>query len=200
MKATTYLKFLAVIAVQFVSADESETDLYSALHKALNTANNLYELQKIFYPSNGKPITTISVFIPYTDMSILDIEFGSDPHQPAFWFDQQGERYRRMYYDSCDVNITHTCADRIDVYPYTMSLNSYLEKFMPILKFADLSYFWLLSEFTNYGHTIEVQSRNVYLNMTIEKLSSIPSTYEFITALTSLMSWVSVKYNATIKR
>ena len=40
MKVTTYLKLLIVIAVQFVSADESETDLYAAMHKALHTANN----------------------------------------------------------------------------------------------------------------------------------------------------------------
>ena len=73
-----------------MSADESKTDLYAALHKALHTANNLYELQKFSILAMG---SQSQVFIPYTDMSMLDIQFRSNPYHPAFQYDQQGEQY-----------------------------------------------------------------------------------------------------------
>ena len=74
-----------------MSADESETDLYAALHKALHTANYLYELQKFSIPAMESQ--SQQVFIPYADMSMLDIQFRSNPCHPAFQYDQQGEQY-----------------------------------------------------------------------------------------------------------
>ena len=123
--ATTLLLAAAVIIAR-ADYQEVEYKFHKLLEKALLTERNIYTLQQAFYPSYKFTVSEVhfNVTVQVRDIKEEDKYF--------FLFDNECDCYKQHY--------------TIRVMTNSMSLQTYIEGFMPYLRqFSDHSFYSLLS-------------------------------------------------------
>ena len=162
----------------------SEVVVYEALEKSLLTKNNLYLLEKIFYPSS--PIQNSYVEFNVT-FEVRNISNCSNPYYGNA-FDCNS--YKRNY-DVVSIWSTHVN----DQY-----LQYYVQQNFFILKSVDISFFSLLNIFVktttaNIASPYESDTQSMQpIELIIEYLPNNPTELDLTNALEQLFTWVSKYY------
>ncbi len=166
----------------------SEVVVYEALEKSLLTKNNLYLLEKIFYPSS--PIQNSYVEFNVT-FEVRNISNCSNAH---YAFDCKS--YKRNYYRTSSDAVSVWSTDVNDQY-----LQYYVQQNFYILKSVDMSFSSLLNIFvttttTNIASQYYESDTPIMqpIELIIEYLPNNPSEWDLINALEQLFTWVSEYY------
>ncbi len=194
----THFIVIACTATLFhnvVRASNYEEAFYEALEKALVNKENVYKLQKEFYPHNTtEPIFLVIVLI----RERFNIHANNSKYNGSgFVQDGDSNCYRRA--KMCGE--FHCKSDTIELvstnnFEY---LNFYISKYNPLIKIVDGTFYTILSKFTN--HLIQPYGQNYSrieyifsIDIDIYNLTFIPDEDDVIKALETLFSWVSVPF------
>ncbi len=175
----------------------SEVVVYEALEESLLTKNNLYLLEKIFYPSS--PIQNSYVEFNVT-FEIRNISNCSNPYnENAF----DCNSYQRNYYGTSSDAVSVWSTDVNDQY-----LQYYVQRNFIILKSVDISFFSLLNIFVttttaNIDSPYESDTQSMQpIELIIEYLPNNPTEWDLTNALEQLFTWVSkyftLKFDAIV--
>ncbi len=158
--------------------------VYEALEKSLLTKNNLYLLEKIFYPSS--PIQNSYVEFNVT-FEVRNISNCSNPYYGNA-FDCNS--HKRNYGTSSDVVSVWSTYINDQYLQYDVQQSFFM------LKSVDISFYFLLNIFVttttdNYS-PYEIDTQNIQLlELIIEYLPNNPTEWDLINALEQLFTWVS---------
>ncbi len=171
----------------------SEVVVYEALEKSLLTKNNLYLLEKIFYPSS-------SIQNSYVEFDVaFEVRNISNCSNPYYGNAFDCNSYKRNYYDRSSDAVSVWSTDVNDQY-----LQYYVEQNFYILKSVDISFFSLLNIFVkttiaNIASPYESYTQSMQpIELIIEYLPNNPTEWDLINALQQLFTWVSKYYTLTL--
>ena len=180
----TCLKFFTLVttlllaaAVVIVRSDVQDDDykLHKLLEKALLTESNIYAMQQVLYPSYS--------------FEVSEVHFNVTVQVEDFSYDNKNKWYFKFDHE-CHC---YKWNDLIRVMTNSMTLQIYIEGFMPYLRnFTDYSFFTLLSKLTK-AQSDYVPTKLLWLNLTEE----VPSESHYNDGLLALFSRVSYTLNKT---
>ncbi len=166
----------------------SEVVVYEALEKSLLTKNNLYLLEKIFYPSSPIQNSYVEFNVTFEVRNIYNCS------NAYYAFDCKS--YKRNYYRTSSDAVSVWSTDVNDQY-----LQYYVQQNFYILKSVDMSFSSLLNIFvttttTNIASQYYVSDTRIMqpIELIIEYLPNNPSEWDLIDALEQLFTWVSEYY------